>query len=134
MNVTPFHKLQEEANEVQEFLDCEIQSDNVEEIKERGDALAVYISRTGNMLAEAKYHLNGVMKDEAMKLIEETLLKEKHSAKVQNTLVDGLAKEQKFLVDKIDRLNNTAKHQIDWCRSRLSLAKEEMINARGWNK
>lgn len=134
MIITPFEQLVAEAEEIHSFLNCEIQSDNPEEIKYRGDALAVYISRTGNMLAEAKYHLNEMMKDETMKIIENTLLEAKLSAKVQNSLIDSICKYERLLVDKIEQLNKTAKYQIEWCRSRLSMAKEEMNNTRGWNK
>lgn len=134
MTITPFEQLVAEVEDILSFLNCEIQSDNPEEIKLRGDALAVYISRTGNMLAEAKYHLNEMMKDETMKIIEDTLLEAKLSAKVQNSLIDSICKYERLLVDKIEQLNKTAKYQIEWCRSRLSMAKEEMNYTRGWNK
>lgn len=134
MTITPFEQLIAEAEDILSFLNCEIQSDNTEEIKHRGDALAVYISRTGNMLAEAKFHLNEMMKDETMKIIEDTLLEAKLSAKVQNSLIDSICKYERLLVDKIEQLNKTAKYQIEWCRSRLSMAKEEMNNTRSWNK
>lgn len=134
MTITPFEQLITEAEEIQTFLNCDIQSDNPEEIKLRGDALAVYISRTGNMLAEAKYHLNEMMKDETMKIVENTLLEAKLSAKVQNSLIESICKYERLLVDKIEQLNKTAKYQIEWCRSRLSMAKEELNNSRSWNK
>lgn len=135
MIITPFEKLIAEAEEIQEFLDRGIDvNDNPEIIKETGDKLSSIISRTGNMLADAKYHLNEMMKDETMKLIEGTLLEAKLSAKVQNSLIDSICKFERLLVDKIEQLNKTAKYQIEWCRSRLSMAKEELNNTRGWNK
>ncbi len=135
MIITPFEKLIAESEEIQEFLDRGIDvSDNPEIIKETGDKLSSIISRTGNMLADAKYHLNEMMKDETMKLIEDTLLEAKLSAKVQNSLIDSICKFERLLVDKIEQLNKTAKYQIEWCRSRLSMAKEELNNTKGWNK
>lgn len=134
MNITPFDQLEQEAEDIQSFLDCEIQSDNTEEIKERGDALSSYISRTGNMLAESKYHLNEMMKDETMSVITNYLNGEKFSAKVQNSLIDSLCKRQRYLVDRVEQLNKTAKYQIEWCRSRLSYAKEELNKSQGWGK
>lgn len=134
MNITPFDQLEQEAEDVQGFLDCEIQSDNVEEIKERGDALSSYISRTGNMLAEAQVHLRELMKDEAFEIIEQIVAANKLSAGVQNALIKSSCNRHQFLVDKIEQLNKTAKYQIDWCRSRLSMAKEELNNSRGWQK
>lgn len=133
MIITPFQLLISEAEEIQDFLDEEY-SDDPESIKERGDKLSVIIARTGNMLADAKYHLNESLKDETMQAITEILLDAKLSAKVQNSLIDSICKNEKLLVDKIEQLNKSAKYAIDWCRSRLSMAKEEMNNTRGWNK
>lgn len=128
MIIISFEQLIAEAEEIQEFLDMEFSdlSDNAELIKERGDRLSGYISRSGNMLADAKYHLNEKMKYEVLDIIEKTLLDAKLSAKVQNSLVDSLCKHEKLLVDKIEQINKTAKYQIEWCRSRLSIAKEEL--------
>ncbi len=135
MIITPFEQLIAEAEEIQQFLDKGIDvSDNPEIIKETGDKLSSVISRTGSMLADAKYHLNEMMKEETMKIIEDTLLEAKLSAKVQNSLIDSICKYERLLVDKIEQLNKTAKYQIEWCRSRLSMAKEELNNTRGWNK
>jgi hypothetical protein len=62
------------------------------------------------------------MKSETVELLKE-LLKEKYSSKVQNQLVEGLAADEKYLVDLIERLNRTATHQLDWARSVLSAEK-----------
>ncbi len=128
MIITPFEQLIAESEEIQEFLDTEFSdlSDYAELIKERGDKLSGYISRSGNMLADAKFHLNEKIKYEVLEIIEKTLLDAKLSSKVQNTLVDSLCKYEKLLVDKIEQQNKTAKYQIEWCRSRLSLAREEL--------
>ncbi len=135
MIITPFEQLIAESEEIQQFLDKGLDvSANPEIIKETGDKLSSVISRTGSMLADAKYHLNEMMKEETMKIIEDTLLEAKLSAKVQNSLIDSICKYERLLVDKIEQLNKTAKYQIEWCRSRLSMAKEELNNTRGWNK
>lgn len=136
MIITPFPQLISEAEEIQEFLEEDMSgfSDNPEAIKVRGDTLAVFIARTGNMLADAKYHLNELQEEEVMKAIEEILLDAKLSAKVQNALIDSICKHERLLVDRIEQLNKGCKYQIEWCRSRLSMAKEEMNNTRGWNK
>ena len=100
-------------------------SDDINEIVERGNDLIVYINRTGKMLADAKYHLNKMRKDEIMEVIQQ-IIPEKLSARVQNALVDSIAREQQFLVDWTERLNRTATHQLDWCRTLISKAKVEM--------
>lgn len=124
--ITQFSDLIAECKHIDEFMGI-TPSDNIEEIVERGNALIVYINRTGKMLADAKYHLNTVRKSDIMKIIQE-IIPEKLSAKVQNTLVDTSALEQQYLVDWCERLNRTAVHQLDWCRTVISLAKSEMQN------
>ena len=124
--ITPFTDLIDECRTIDEFMGI-TPSDNIEEIVERGNALIVYINRTGKMLADARYHLNTVRKSDIMKIIQE-IIPEKLSAKVQNMLVDASALEQQFLVDWCERLNRTAVHQLDWCRTLISKAKAEMQN------
>jgi hypothetical protein len=45
------------------------------------------------------------------------------SAKAQNALVDAIAEDEAFLVDKLDRINSSCVHQIDALRSILSYEK-----------
>lgn len=126
MIITPFHELQIEAQAVQDFLEEEIH-DDINILSERGNLLSNYIARTGKMLADAKYHLNRTQGDKAIEVIEKIFGQElKLSAKVQNAFIDGLTKEEQYLVDWIERLNKTATHQIEWCRTLISKAKEEM--------
>ena len=122
--ISTLDNLNEEATQIQSDLDV-TQSEDANEAQERGNMLAAYISRTGKMLADAKYHLNTVRKSDIMRIIGE-IIPEKLSAKVQNTLVDTSALEQQFLVDWCERLNRTATHQLDWMRSLISKAKVEM--------
>ena len=124
--ISTLDNLNEEATQIQSDLDV-TQSEDANEAQERGNMLAAYISRTGKMLADAKYHLNTVRKSDIMRIIGE-IIPEKLSAKVQNTLVDTSALEQQYLVDWCERLNRTAVHQLDWMRSLISKAKSEMQN------
>lgn len=126
MLITQFHELQTEAQAVQDFLEEEIQ-DDINILSERGSLLSNYIARTGKMLADAKYHLNRAQGDKAIEVIEKIFGQElKLSAKVQNAFIEGLVKEEQYLVNWIERLNKTATHQIEWCRTLISKAKEEM--------
>ena len=122
--ITPFARLIDECREIDAYMGV-TPSDNIEEIVERGNALIVYINRTGKMLADAKYHLNEARKSEIMEIMR-TIIPEKLSAKVQNALVDAIAREQQYLVDWTERLNRTAVHQLDWSRTLISKAKSEM--------
>lgn len=131
--MTTFENLLKEALKIQSYTETVINSNEIEEVVQRGNSLIVYISRTGNMLAEANYYLNEKMKSEEMKLIEQMLSNENISTKVQNALVDSLCKDEKYLVNLIERLNRTCTHQMEWCRTLVSKGKEEMRlnNARG---
>ena len=124
--ITPFARLIDECREIDAYMGI-TPSDNIEEIVERGNDLIVYISRTGKMLADAKYHLNVIRKAEIMDILK-IIIPEKLSAKVQNALIDSVAREQQYLVDWCERLNRTAVHQLDWCRTLISKAKSEMQN------
>ena len=135
MLITPFSDLVSEAEEIQEFVneDYSDMADSPDIIKERGNKLSSYIARTGCMLADAKYHLNEQRKDEVVKAIEQILLEGKLSAGVQNALIESICKAEQRLVDQIEQLNKTSKYQLEWCRSKLSIAKEEMNLSRKWN-
>ena len=124
--ITPFSRLIDECREIDEYMGI-TPSDNIEEIVERGNSLVVYVARTGKMLADAKYHLNVIRKAEIMDILN-IIIPEKLSAKVQNALIDSVAREQQYLVDWTERLNRTAVHQLDWCRTLISKLKSEMQN------
>ena len=117
--------IRKEAQQIQEFLEITM-SDNPQEVIERGNDLQVYMARTGKLLADAKYMLNEQKRHETMDIIRDFIIDQKLSAKVQNALIDGLCKEEQYLVDWIDRLNAACTHQLDWCRSVNSKNKEEM--------
>lgn len=117
--------IRNEAQQIQEFLEITM-SDNPQEVIERGNDLQVYMARTGKLLADAKYMLNEQKRHETMNIIRDFIIDQKLSAKVQNALIDGLCKEEQYLVDWIDRLNAACTHQLDWCRSVNSKNKEEM--------
>ena len=117
--------IRNEAQQIQEFLEITM-SDNPQKVIERGNVLQVYMARTGKLLADAKYILNDQKRHETMDIIRDFIIDQKLSAKVQNALIDGLCKEEQYLVDWIDRLNAACTHQLDWCRSVNSKNKEEM--------
>lgn len=123
--MTDYQQLKAEAQAIQDFLEITM-SDDPQEVIERGNDLQVYMARTGKMLADAKYILNEQKRTETMNVVQEFIIDQKLSAKVQNALIDGLCKEAQYLVDWIDRLNEACTHQLDWCRSVNSKNKEEM--------
>jgi hypothetical protein len=132
MLITPYNKLIEEAQQIQAFLDTELDQglvqDNPEIIQERGHKLASIISRTGKMKADAEFHLST---REGIDIVVQV----KHllgqiptaSANVQNAILKTVCREERHLLSQIDRLNATATHQLDWIRSCLSYEKQERM-------
>lgn len=58
LNITPIESIAEELATIDSFLNITM-SEEVQEAVLRGNDLAVYIARTGKLLADAKYYLNG---------------------------------------------------------------------------
>ena len=123
--ITPSKDLFAEAKQIQDF--CQITpSDNPEEISARIVDCGIYVARTSKMIADAKYHLNLRLKDEAMEVIKKILADNKWSAKVQNSLIESICKEERYLVDWLTELNKAVKYQFEAMRSLLSYEKEQM--------
>ena len=121
--MTTFTKLQEEAQYIYEYMNIVLE-DDIAQYTNRGNDLAVYINRTGMMLAEATQYLNKASNERLMDLLS-VLSDKKLSAKVQNTLVDSICYEERLLVDTIEQINKTAKYQLNWCITHISRIKEE---------
>lgn len=112
-----------ELQALQDFLEIQFQSDNPTAVEIRNNELAVYMARSGKLLADAKYHKNERLAsqifDQLRKLVQ-------LPATTANKYVEALVKEENYLVDWAERLNRTCTHQLDWGRSIISKAKEEM--------
>jgi len=124
--------LLEEAEKMQNYLEIEC-SDNVTDIIERIKTLSVYLARSGNMLAEAKRIYKRKVTSEIANTIIAIAKENFLSAKAQNALVDAIAEDEAFLVDKLDRINSSCVHQIDALRSILSYEKASLkLNETGY--
>lgn len=117
-------RLRTELLEIQDFVEI-TPSDDVNEVVNRGNDLVAYLARTSKILADAK-----LMKDEKTNstFIEEIKRISQLSPTVANKYIDSLCKDENYIVNWAERLNRTCTHQLDWCRSVLSKAKEEMRN------
>ena len=124
-NITPRDSLLKEAEQIQAFLDITC-GDEPAEIQDRGNDLAAYISRTGKMLADAKYHLDTKMKSSIMEQLRNVGLRLSIPASTLNELIKASCSEENHLFKHIERLNRTATHQLDWCRTLISKYKEEL--------
>lgn len=123
-NILSFEELLEEANYIQSVLDSEIPSE-LEARVQRGDELAGYISRSGNMIADAKFHLDSAMRSSTMDQLKQIGEKMMPASTLNNFISANCAQENR-LFKWCERLNATATHQLDWIRSVVSKEKEEM--------
>lgn len=132
LDITSPVRILEELVSIDAFLNITM-SEQAEEAVARGNDLAVYIARTGKLLADAKYHLDGKMKDEVFETLRKTAKEAGATSKAVNKIIDSLCKEEQYLVNWCERLNRSATHQLEWCRTLISKAKEEMRLAPMYN-
>ena len=123
-NISTVEALFSEAQEIQSFLDITC-SEQAEEVMERSTALAVFISRTGKMKADAEYHRDAFLQSEIMSLLKDAA-KRSLPASTINKLVDSACKDANYLATWCERLNRAATHQMDLMRSLLSFEKENI--------
>lgn len=124
--------MDDEIREISSYLNITC-SNNPTEIQERISVIMVYVMRTGEMLADAKKLLRKRKSDEIQNTIIQIAKENCLSAKVQNALLDSIAEEECYLVDRLDRLNTSATHQLDALRSLLSYEKESLrLNKTGY--
>lgn len=131
LNITPIESIADELAAIDSYLNITM-SEDVQEAVLRGNDLAVYIARSGKLLADAKYYLNGKKKSEVFNTLRETASRAGATAKAVNAIIDSLCKDEQYLVDWADRVNRACVHNIDWCRTIVSKQKEEMRLARGF--
>lgn len=137
--ITPKERLKEEALQIDAFLNTEIEtsSDDLklhgDEIEEKGNQTAVYVARTGTMLADAKYHLNEILRTDVLTTLIQQMGATYMSATTQKEFIRSACTYETWLVDFIDRLHRTCGKQLDWYRSVLSKYKEELNASRGFH-
>ena len=125
--ITPFEDLYKEAENIQSFLEITM-SEDASEAQLRGNKLMVYIARTGKMKADAKYWLSAKKQSEVMETLRQVAKETPYAtSKAVNALIDSLCREEEFLYNMIERLNRTATHQYEWCRTLISAAKSEFL-------
>jgi hypothetical protein len=115
----------EEIDKMQRYLEITC-SCTGEEIQERISIISVYLARTGEMLADAKRSLRRKKSSEISEAIIKIAKESCLSAKVQNTLLESIAEDEAYLVDRLDRMNAACTHQLDSLRSLLSYEKEQL--------
>ncbi|KAA6334747.1 hypothetical protein EZS27_016953 [termite gut metagenome] len=125
LNIAPKDQIEAELKEIDGFLTLTL-SEQAEEAVCRGNNLAVYIARSGKLLADSKYHFNEAMRSEAIQILKDAAKEAKATSKTINSLIDSACRNERYLVDWCERTNRTATHQLSWCITLISKAKEEM--------
>lgn len=125
LNITSQEQILQELTRIDGFLNITM-SEQIEEVVSRGNDLNVYIARTGKLLADAKCQLSQAKRSEVIDILTEASQNTKATAKAINALVDSICRKEQYLVDWCERCNRTATHQLDWCRTLISKAKEEI--------
>lgn len=118
-------RLNDQLEEMQGYLDTEC-SESPEEVLERIRTLAVYMSRTGKMMADSKRILRRKMASEISQTIIAIAKEQFLSAKVQNAMLEAIADEEAYTFEWCERVNKSCTHQIDALRSVLSYEKEQL--------
>ena len=115
-------KYSEELNNMQQYLEITV-GDDPGEISERLSSIAVYMARTGHLLAEAKMEL-----DQARVSAYSTHVGTigKLPATVSKMFIESVTDQQNRLVYWVDRLNSACIHQGDILRTLLSFQKENL--------
>jgi hypothetical protein len=115
-------EIKSELIKIQDFLEIEL-SEDVNEAVLRGSTLAVYMARSGKLLADAKIHHDRKLRSDIIEQIKSiNSMAPSVAVKFTNTLVEN----ESYLVNWATRLNASCTHQLDWCRTIISKAKAEM--------
>lgn len=122
MLITDKNDIAKELKDIQNQIEVEMQDDPVE-AQYRGNYLVAQIARTGKLLADAKLHRDKKLNSS---IIEQMKKISQLPASTANKFAEALCEEENYLVNWCERLNRACTHQLDWCRTVLSKAKEEM--------
>jgi hypothetical protein len=123
--ITPLNEIELECQAIQDYLEEKVPED-INALAERGNMLSVYLARTGKLMSDSSLHYNLSKSSEVGKLIEKIIKEAMLSARVQNALVDSISAREQSLVVWTERLHKTIVRQLEWCRTLISKAKEEM--------
>lgn len=112
----------DECKEMQAFLE-EKPSDDPNELTERLAMLSVYMARSGDMLAQAKF----LQDDMRNKVFEEKSFEiATLSPTIASKMIESQTGECNYLVNWLDRINRSCVHQADSLRTIFSYVKENL--------
>ena len=112
----------EECKEMQDYLE-EKPSDDPNELTERLAMLSIYMARSGDMLAQAKF----LQDDMRSKVFEEKSFEiATLSPTIASKMIESQTGECNYLVNWLDRINRSCVHQADSLRTIFSYVKENL--------
>lgn len=120
-----FDEIKKECSEIQAELEVLI-PDDVNAVIEHAKMLAVFMARSGYLLANAKELVRLKKSSEIGETIIKIAKEQFLSASAQKALVDSIASDEIKLSEWLDRINAACVHNIELCRSIVSKEKEEM--------
>jgi len=127
-NIKPQYKILEELVMYHDQIDTMLTDEPEAVVKELIIAENIMVN-SGKLLADAKYWLNEAMHSDTINTMK-MLTKEQPmiTSTAINQIVKSLCKDQQYMVDFADRINRSATHRADYCRSIMSKHKAEMFN------
>ena len=127
-NIKPQYKILEELVMYHDQIDTMLTDEPEAVVKELIIAENIMVN-SGKLLADAKYWLNKAMHSDTINTMK-MLTKEqpKITSTAINQIVKSLCKDQQYLADFAERINKSATHRADYCRSIMSKHKAEMFN------
>lgn len=112
--------IQSRAEHIQGYIQAEFEEE-MAAIESRGNNLCVYMAETGKLLADAKHHQDKARCESILQRLDSKL-----APSVLNKLIDSSTFDENYLVNWMERINRSCTHELDWCRTMISKAKEEM--------
>lgn len=98
-------------------------SENPEEVILWANEALVYLGRTAKLIADSQYHKDRKMRSELTEQIKTIVA---FAPSTANKFVDSLMEEENYLLKWAERLNAAFARQIDFARTIISKAKEEL--------
>ena len=122
MSEARIKSLLDEAQLIQNFLEEPV-SEEPNALAEKLSLMCVYMARSGNMLADAKY-LQDVEKDKVFSSYYEEI--SKMPATIAAKFIESRTSDVNYLVNWLERINRTCTHQADSIRTIFSYVKENL--------
>jgi len=122
VQIASIEEIVKELKIIQSEIEIEL-SEDIQQAIDRGNYCSAQIARTGKLLADAKIHRDRKLNSSIigqMKKISQL------PATTANKFADSLCEDENYIVNWCERLNRACTHQLDWCRTLISKAKEEM--------